>query len=215
MTYAWGVPSRAIAACGLIVVTLLASTIAAACSDSASVGPGPPPSDGGASFEAQAPDAAASIELQPNLCEGLSRGGDPVPELAIADNPPTPLGGTVIQGTYDLAELNVYTGPPDAGSDDGGEPPPATHLTGQAAQITVVVSEFAMRTVEARGTSEDGGLSPERTHAVLYRVDGTSLLATAVCPTTAAPVPLPFTAVGGGLAIFVDATHRELYVRRE
>jgi hypothetical protein len=196
-----------------------AATIACvlvACSDS-SDGPNTPrplDPDAAGQPEAKAPDAA-SIRPRPELCQGLARGGPQIAELELATNPPAALGGTVLRGTYDLVELNVYAGPPPAGS-SGGEGPPTTRVTGQVAQITLLVTEFELRSVEARAAAADGdaGLAAERSRAVLYRIDGTSLVETEVCPKTALPVSVPFSAVGGGLAIFTDAKHRELYVRR-
>ncbi len=205
----WAIPRRARVACALALPALLA-----ACSDDGAIAPGA--DSGGIASDANSDASgfdAASITPRPDLCEGLSRGGSLVPEIGFLGPGPPPLGGTVVAGTYDLSELDLYDDPglPDAGQ-DGGEGSPNTRLTGQAAQITIVVSEFAIRTVEARGGA--GGLPPERTRAVLYRVDRTSLVMTEVCPSTALPVSVSFSAVGGGLAIFTDPKHRELYVRR-
>jgi hypothetical protein len=48
-----------------------------------------------------------------------------------------------------------------------------------------------------------------------YLVDNTSLAVTTVCPTVATSPSLPFTAVGtAGLALQVDAKHRQVYQRR-
>src|SRR5262249_40428902 len=36
--------------------------------------------------------------------------GPTVPEMQVADNAPTPIGGTIAPGTYTLSTLNKYTG---------------------------------------------------------------------------------------------------------
>lgn len=198
--------------CAASLATILAGTVAA-CSDRTTAGPGPELDSGPPAPGVEAPDAVASITPRPDLCQGLSRGGAVVPEMDLAGDPPAALGGTVIAGTYDLTELDVYEGQLDT-EDAGPHGPSYPRMTGKAAQATMVVSEFAIRTVEARGTAPDGPLSAERTYAVLFRVDGTSLVETPVCPSTEAPVEVSFSAVGGGLAIFTDSRHRELYLRR-
>jgi|GEM_PF-4942078 len=207
---------------GLLVAPVLlvaAGACAVACSDDDRPGNGSssgtvtPFDGGGSSNDGAAPDAA-TITPRPDLCEGLELAGATIEELQLPGEAPPALGGEVAPGTYDLTELYAYAGdanPSDAGSE--GEPP-ATRLTGNAARATVVVSRFEMRVIEARGTSQDGGLGAPTTRAVLYRVDGTDLVATAVCPTTALPVRIPFSTAGGGLALFRDATHREVYTPR-
>lgn len=196
-----------------ISVATLTCVIVGCDNSSSSSSPPPPRLDAGEVLEARAPDAA-SIKTRPELCQGLVRGGQPISELEHASDPPPALGGTVVPGTYDLSELIVYSGPPDPGSSGGGGPV-TTRVTGRAAQITLVITEFELRSIEARGAPDgDGGLLEGRSRAGLYRTDGTSLFETEVCPGTSLPVALPFSAVGGGLALFTDAKHRELYVRR-
>ncbi|MBX3187094.1 MAG: hypothetical protein KF819_08770 [Labilithrix sp.] len=202
--------SRAVAkhaaSCVLAVVALTAG-----CSDDDRPSSSPPPADVPAQDASTGFDAA-SITPRPDLCEGLARQGDAVPELELRGDAPAPLGGTIVPGTYDLAELYAYAGEQPGGSD---EETPGSKITGRAGQGTLVVTQYEMRFLEARGAAEsDAKAWPEQARAVLYRVDGTSLVSTAVCPTTALPVSLPFSAVGTGLAIFVDPTHREVYTLR-
>lgn len=192
---------------------LLVAIGAAACSgdDDGSTPVTPPVVDGGSRPDVTTGPDAASITPRPELCEGLALGADAISELELASDPPAALGGEILPGTYDLTELNVYAGPQPEPT-DGGERPPSTRLTGQAAQATIVVSEFALRTIETSGAA--GALPAARASAVLFRIAGTSLVETAVCPTTALPVSRSYSAVGNGLAIFYDAKHRALYVRR-
>ena len=197
----------------------IAVTLLVACGDG-TIGsrPAPEPFDGAAPDDARASQAsgpdAASITPRPDLCQGLTLGTAPVDELELAGDPPVPLGGELLAGTYDLTELDVYAGPSaPEDMDAGGHGPSFPRLTGQSANATLIVSEFAIRTVEVRGPSGSAP-PPERARAALYRIDGTSLGATAVCPATALPSAIPFSVVGEGLAIFSDARHRELYLRR-
>jgi hypothetical protein len=195
------------------IFSAAALALLAACSDASSHASStlPVSNDAGGVAEAGGPDAA-SITPRPALCEDLERSGDVVPEQELPGEPPPAVGGTILPGTYDLIELDAYRG----GSgpiDDAGEPP-STRPTGRAAQVTIVVGEFSMSTVEARGTSEPGGLGPERAQAVLYRVDGASIIGTAVCPTTALPARSSFSAISESLVLLPDTTHRELYRRR-
>ena len=214
------VPSLATA-----IVLLGGAIVASACSDDAASpssssgtsGSTAVPDSGGARVEA-GPDAA-SITPRPDLCQGMTRGGDVVLEVALTGDPPPPLGGTIELGTYDLVEMNAYApaqtldgGSEDGGPEDGGPEGPPNGPTGRSAQATIIVTQFEMRVIEARGPT--GALGPEAARASLYRVDGTNILSTSVCPTTALPAPIAFSAVGTGLALFTDGTHRELYTKR-
>lgn len=205
-------PRLAAAAAGLAFVLM-------ACGDDGT----PPPTTGVtggpedaalAATDGSAVDAA-SITPRPDLCMGLTRGGDAVPEIEVRGNSPPPLGGTIAPGTYDLRELTAYAG--DAADGTDPEDVPSSRLTGKAAQITVLVTDNSLRFVEARGamTEQVATLAPETTRATLYRVEASSLVMTAVCPATAAPSPVSFSAVGTGLAIFPDGKHRELYGLRQ
>jgi hypothetical protein len=208
------------AACSLGFV-MAAASVVGACGDAGprgtaiTGGGGVGDGDGGGAerlTEASTSEGGVAITPRPDLCDGLMLGGNPIAETSLAGGPPPPLGGKVIPGTYDLEELDVYAAA--RAGDGGGDSTPVPPPTGRVAQATIVVTEFAVRTIEAHGSSMDAGLPPETARAVLYRVDGTSLVVTAVCPTTEQPRSVPFSAVGGGLALFVDDTHRELYVRR-
>jgi len=207
--------SRSRAMSGLAAVSL---SVVAACSDGPSVNPSPALSggDAGPSSEGGGPDAA-SITPRPELCSGVVPGGPIVQEMDLPGDAPAPVGGPVAQGTYDLIELDVYRGaaPLDAGTVDSGGEPPTTQRTGKTAQKTIVVGEFTMSFVGVRGTARPPTSGPREERGVRYRVDGTSLVQTQVCPMTKLPAPAPFSAITGSLVLFPDATHRELYLRRQ
>lgn len=196
----------------LVLVGTLALTLAA-CSDddmpaASSSGTTPVQADGGGG----APEASASqITPRPDLCASLALGGEAVTELRLRGDAPPPLGGVLAPGTYDLVELNEYAGSASPET-DGGEDAPSTVVTGRQAQITIVVTEFELRVIEARGNV--GALAAPTTRAMLYRTEGAYLLGTLVCPSTALPATIPYSAAGAGFAIFPDAKHRELYVLR-
>lgn len=166
------------------------------------------PEDSGNPTEGGGSDASPDS----GLCTGLSLGGDTIAELAVEGEVPPALGGAIVPGIYDLSELQVYGVFPDAGTVDGGEPPPVNPLTGKAARATVIVLPNSLRFVEARGTAD--ALGPENARAFEYRADGTAMSATQVCPSAAPAKVIPYSSVGSGLALFPDPNHRELYVRR-
>lgn len=197
-------------------VVWLVVGLASACSDddkSSSSSSGFVPDGSASTTEASTGVDAATITPRPDLCQGLKRETDPVQELELLGDAPAPLGGTIAPGTYDLAELTAYGYVRDA---DAGDEAPSSRLTGKAAQITLIVTKFEMRRIEARGAANsDTATWPEKTSAVLYRTTGTDILGTGVCPETSLPAPTAYSAVGTGLALFVDKTHRELFVLRQ
>lgn len=198
---------------------IVAAALATACSDDAPPAAGTAGSSGSSGLPAEggtgpgATSDAAGITPRPDLCQAATSGGDRVSELELPGEPPPPLGGTIAPGTYDLVELNAYADPKAPA--DAGEEGPQSRPTGQAAQITIVVTQNELRFLEARGPADsEAGWAPATARAMLYRTDGTSLVMTAVCPATAAPAGLPFSAVGNGFALFVDPSHRQLFVAR-
>ncbi|MDB4944632.1 MAG: hypothetical protein JWP97_4166 [Labilithrix sp.] len=194
---------------------LLVTVAVAACSggdDNPAVSTSSSSSSGGATADAgEGGVDAASIKPRPDLCEGLSLVEGEVPERLLPGEAPAAAGGTVETGTYDLVELNAYESA--AGADAGGEGEvPSTRLTGRAGQSTLVVDDFSLSTIETYGNT--GALAPPTSAGVLYRIDGSSLVETAVCPSTALPVRAAFSAFPGGLALFPDPLHRRLFHRR-
>lgn len=165
------------------------------------------------SSTAETGPADAAAPTRPDLCTNLVLGGEVVPEIARKGEPPTPLGGTIGPGTYDLSALEVYGALPDASPGElGGDETPGNPLTGKAARATIVISASYLRFIEARGTSD--ALGPESVRTIVNRTSETSIVGQQLCPASAPGTMLAYSAVGTGLAIFTDANHRELYIRR-
>lgn len=131
---------------------------------------------------------------------------DEVDELALNGEPPPPLGGAIAPGTYILSEMNAYLG--DAPADDDG---PGGGPTGVSGRGTIVVDGDVMRVLRSRVS--DGGEASAEGGSFTFEIVGTSLRRTKTCPEASGSDELAFSAVGAGLALFVDARHRELYVR--
>lgn len=202
------------------IVAFVAFVLAAACSSTedrpaAGTGGGIPASGlpgssggaGDASADGGSNDATADADAG-NLCAGITQEGDPADEIALSGSAPPPLGGVIADGTYILTELTAYG---QQTSNDAGEG--TTGLTGVVARATVVFAGGTLKKIEARGTKAVPPTSDAVTGAS-FVVNGTSLQTTSVCPTAGTTKSIPFSAVGGGVALFVDATHRELYTKK-
>jgi hypothetical protein len=146
-----------------------------------------------------------------DLCDSPTQQGGVIAEQRIVGAPPPPLGGAITPGTYTLAEADAYgpSQPLDAG--DSGETS-GGGLTGVSGRATLVVTASTIRSFGSRGPS--ASLPADAVSGSSYTIVGTSLATTAACPTAGAQKTIPFSSVGGGLALFVDASHRELYARR-
>lgn len=202
----------------IIVFTLSgAALMVAACSDGDRPTPAGSssgtPADGGPG----GPDSTAAGDAAPvdpavhaGLCEDAPASTTTVAELALTGDPPPALGGEIEVGTYVLAEMNAYGAP----QPDGGDETPGPGLSGVAGSGTLTVfATGVLRIASARGTDVNN-LPPAKTDGFLFTRRGTSLDATPVCPATGPTRAIPYSAVGTGIALFVDSTHRELYVRQ-
>jgi len=97
----------------------------------------------------------------------------------------------------------------DAGEDD---PKPPVGKTGKAGRGTLLVTTTSLTFIGARGNV--GALPADERSAMSYAINGSKLEGTATCPDKAAR-SISFSAVGKQLLFFVDATHREVYLRLE
>ncbi len=84
--------------------------------------------------------------------------------------------------------------------------------TGNSARATIDVTGTTLAMTASRGST--AALPADTTSASTYTVEGTALRTTSVCPGAGAQRTIAFSAVGGGLAIFTDASHREVYSRK-
>lgn len=145
-----------------------------------------------------------------DLCKSATQQGEATQELRLAGNAPPPLGGALADGTYVLTEMTAYGA--NAPADDAGEGGGTTGLTGVVARSTIIVQGTSLVMITGRGTQAAPPTTDTVTGAT-FVVNGTSLETTSTCPTRGTVKSVPFSAVGGGIALFVDATHRELYTR--
>ncbi len=157
---------------------------------------GPGGLDGGRPADSAAGDSAIT-------CEPASQKGAPIAEVLLDGAPPTPLGGTLLPGTYVLTELDFYATTPDGGGNG---------TTDLRARATIVVAGNLMSMIASRGP-KTSALPADTATGATFTIAGTSLLATAVCPSAGPQKTIPFSAVGGGLALIIDAKHRELYTK--
>lgn len=201
----------------LITGALLGASLVVACGDDrpTTAEMGAPPSGagapGGGGGVAEAGIDAASITARPDLCVGVDLGGGPVEEMRWRQDPQPPIGGEVAEGIYDLVEAGEYAGPsadPNA---------PVSQSSGRILQGSLVVGEFDLQMTLATSIGDldgDAGTATTTTQGWLFRTSGAYLVSTRVCPTTAMPVNLAYSASGSGLAIYTDATHIVRYQRR-
>ena len=162
----------------------------------------PPSNDAGS--DADRPDASTC-----GVAEHAAT--DEIGEVAVTGEPPPPLGGSIAPGTYVLSEMNAYVAEdPDAGPPIG----PGPGVTGASGRGTIEIDGSTMRVLRSRRAEEGGAVTTEQ-GSFTYEVEGTSLKRTKTCPGATSDDVIPFTAAGSGLALFVDAQHRELYVRIE
>lgn len=163
-------------------------------------------SDGGNAFDGAGPNEAGPSG---DLCKNIALGPRVTSEIGYVGTAPSPLGGVLVTGTYDLESLEVYG--LDGGAAEGGEGSPTSRLTGQTGNATVILMGTTIQIVQAFGP-QGGNLGAPTARGYEYKSPtGTTLDVTQVCPAQAAAQPLAFTAGGGALAIFPDATHREIY----
>ncbi len=193
------------------LLVAISSVLLAACSDDR-----PPPAGGGAVITAPpAPTnssssggggASSGAIPSATYCDDVKQIGDVVGEIALV-NKPAPLGGALASGTYKLTEIDVYiqAQPSDAGLPVGGS-------TGNAARGTLYIEGEFLRLTTARG-KEGADLPQDSVEAFKVRVDGTKLVLTPLCPSSGPDKSIEFSAVGGGLALFVE-DRRELYTKQ-
>ena len=166
---------------------------------------------GGSSGDSSAGNDGGGLEGGVALCGAVPQESAIVAELQVFGSAPPALGGALTPGTYVLTEAAAYLSRQgDAG--DGGEANGSGGPTGNSARATIVVTGTTLVTTASRGSAAT--LPADTTSASTYTVEGTTLRTTSVCPSAGAQRTVAFSAVGGGLAIFTDASHREVYSRK-
>jgi hypothetical protein len=100
----------------------------------------------------------------PATCNVLIDDGPVVTPTAVAATAPTPAGGTLVDGTYDLTALTLYTGPGVSASPPSGTFSAVYQITGNIAQQV-----GRLNGSEARYTST-------------FTISGTTFLSADTCP---------------------------------
>jgi hypothetical protein len=111
-------------------------------------------------------------------CNALSNTAAVVTATVVAQNPPTPIGGVIANGTYHLTQYQMFTGP--GGSTTS--PLPATM------QYTIVISSSTGASAFLQGiaTVTVGGTSLTEEANVTLSYSGTSYVSTVTCSTVGA-----------------------------
>lgn len=206
----------------LASVLLVAAAGAAACDEKRPPGSGDSTSYGsaggtsgssGASSGTTASSSTSGTVSQrgPETCEGALQLAEEIPEIRKTSATPQPLGGVIEPGIYVLSEVYSYEGgPPPSGED---EPAPNIAHTGVKTKKTLYVAGNLMRVVGAR-SAPSAALPPDTTEAWTFGPNGLNLDTKTVCPQSGTLKSMPYSAVGPALSLFVDASHREVYMKR-
>jgi hypothetical protein len=126
-----------------------------------------------AGFDAPAETATEDAEMEAVVCTTLANTAAAVPVQTFAVDPPTPLGGTIVDGTYLMTEAAIYTGP-DGPSGTNGTSQTTIQITGSTIQIV------------------SAGDPPTRT--ITLATSGTSFTSTDTCPDTSTVIQGSYTA---------------------
>lgn len=143
-------------------------------------------------------------------CEGPKQLGEPVIETRLVGDPPPALGGVVPDGTYILSSRNSYGATPNT-DEDGGGPPDSGSSSSVVKRATMVIQGATMKISSSKGPP--GALPADTATILTFTIAGSTITATPFCPAGGA-LTIPYSAVGTGIALFVDPTHREVYVRQ-
>jgi len=140
---------------------------------------GATPEDGGSTGQDAAADAPAEAAT---ACNMLTNSATPITYSQVNQDPPTPQGGTIVDGTYAMTDASIYTGPNGPSGPSG------------MSQTTIQISGNTIQVVSS-------GQPPTRT--VTLATSGTSLTATDTCP-DAKVNHGSYTATPTTLLIFLD-----------
>lgn len=139
--------------------------------------------DGGSSGEDSAADAPADAPGEAaTACNMLANSAQAITYSQVSQNPPTPQGGTMADGTYAMTAATIYTGP-NGPSGPSGMSQTTIQVTGSTIQIV------------------SNGQPPTRT--VTLATSGTSFTATDTCPDSKVTHG-SYTATATSILIFLD-----------
>jgi hypothetical protein len=128
--------------------------------DSALASDGSPGHEAGFDSPPEATTEDAEMEAAV-VCTTLANSAAAVPVQTFAADPPTPEGGTIVDGTYEMTGAAIYTGP-DGPSGTNGTSQTTIQITGSTIQIV------------------NAGDPPTRT--ITLATSGTSFTSTDTCP---------------------------------
>jgi hypothetical protein len=202
--------SRRVAAAALALLVSGAAALATGCGGSDGPGSSSTSSSGTPLLDSGAPDVDLTPRLQPERCVGAPLQAKQVPEEATSGAPPPAFGGPVILGTYDIDRLEAYNAF-DAGAGDVEQA--QSGVTGRFASAVLTLTNDTMILVESYGASA-GSLGPPAIHGYAYYPLKDTLFAAQVCPAAVATKPIPYSAVGDSISLFLDDTHRMVLRRR-
>jgi hypothetical protein len=120
-------------------------------------------------------DAAIDASTE---CTALEQTAPLVAQIAVADDPPTPLGGAFPDGRYHMVEDTLYTGPNGA--------------TGANGQMHRTTTSCTNRVCSVRGYSANLG---DLRAVVIFEPDGVNVVARRTCPGTEVSTSMSYTTV--------------------
>jgi len=147
--------------------------------DGAEPADGAMPEDGGSSGPDGAADAPAEAAT---VCNMLTNSAAAITYSQVNQNPPTPQGGTIVDGTYAMTDASIYTGPNGPSGPSG------------MSQTTIQITGSTIQVVSS---------GKPTTRTVTLTTSGTSLTATDTCPDTKVNHG-SYTATSTTLLIFLD-----------
>ncbi|MBX3201629.1 MAG: hypothetical protein KF894_26065 [Labilithrix sp.] len=194
----------------LTIALVCSATIAAACSDDA-----PPAAAGGTTLQppvtTPSADGGADAGDSRGACEADRVQTGELVEEERTDRPAEPFGGELREGTYVLRDMFLYVPSEGDGGESEDDPKPELGKTGRGGVATLVVTATELTFYGARGDRD--ALPAATTSSMSYTISDTKLVGQRICPPPRGAQEIPFSAVGNGLSLFLDATHRETYIR--
>jgi hypothetical protein len=187
-----------------LVCGVLAFGLVAACTEQTDRPPtavvsGDPPTASGGGGGGGRSDGGSGSEggADGGACTDLTNTGTLVDRTGVPGDPPTALGGTVVDGDYDLSAYTVYVGV-------SGVAGP----TGITAKSTIRISGGKIdQVLELGGTGKTTTTTASRS---AFSASGATFAETELCPSTGAGRQLQFTAADPILTL-TDATSKEAF----
>ena len=172
-------------------------------SDDSGLGLGPSGGSGTAGKEGGAGDAGDSGSLdgaQPTCNALMSTGVPSIDRVSVPDAPPAPIGGTIVDGTYQASKYEIYTGAGGQAGPAGGSIREVYALAGSAAELVADVT--------ASGTTTHTTIAAKASTA------GTNLTLLHTCPDTQSAT-LPYSVINGTTLLLFTSTSEILTLTKQ